>query len=69
MEPRDRTVLVDLPVGSGRISKEDLEQFVTDLCKKVWSIAFNVFSKDELTYENTKIFASEQILRNLMRLG
>ena len=50
MEARDRVVLIDLPEGSGKLEQEELENFVTELCKKVWSMAFNAFSKDELTF-------------------
>ena len=41
---------------------------MTLLCKRVWSSCFNSYSKEELTFENMKIYASEQILRNLVRL-
>jgi len=68
LEPRDRGVTVELPENVHDLKRGGLEKFITELCKKVWSIAFNYFSKGELTTENTKIYASEQILKNLVHL-
>lgn len=41
---------------------------MTDVCKNVFSSAFHSLSKDEMSYEHTKIFCSEGILRNIVLL-
>jgi hypothetical protein len=68
LEPRDRPITVELPDRFSRLTQESLERFMSQLCKRVWSMAFNAFSRQEMTFENTKIYASEQIMRNLVRL-
>ena len=49
LDPRDRIVTIDLPVSQNKLENGGLERFISELCKKVWSICFNAFSKGELT--------------------
>jgi len=41
---------------------------MSELCQKVWSMTFNAFCNKEMSFESAKVYASEQILRNLARL-
>jgi hypothetical protein len=49
LEPRDRTIFIELP-SEVELSQASLERFVSQLCKKVWSVAFNSFSREELSF-------------------
>lgn len=41
---------------------------MTDVCSNVFSSAFHSLSKDNMTYEHTKTFCSEGILKNILLL-
>lgn len=66
LEPRDRPVIVNLPQ---ELSHGALERFMTKLCGEVWSKAFHYYSTNQMSFENTKIYCSQQILKNLARLS
>jgi hypothetical protein len=59
-------VRINLPLGLGG---EGLERYLTELCKVVWSRAFHYLSTGQVSYEYAKIYSSEQILQNLVRLS
>lgn len=69
-EPRDRTVIVDLPDydESEELPNDALKIWITEVCNKVISSAFNLMSTDQLSYEQTKVCCSEGILRNIVIL-
>jgi hypothetical protein len=68
LEPRDRPINVPLPTDEHLLSQECLERYMTNLCQVVWSRAFYYYSTNQLSFENTKIYSSQQILQNLARL-
>lgn len=70
LESRDRAVLVELPESEmeGELEDDVLREWITDVCSQVFSSAFHSLSKDSMSYEHTKIFCSEGILRNIVLL-
>lgn len=68
LDPRDQLVKVELPEHSKEIPDDDLRAWVTDVCSKVFSVAFNFYIKDELNYSQAKVFCSEGILKNIVLL-
>jgi hypothetical protein len=70
LEARDRSVLIDLPEteDEGELDDDTLKEWLTDVCNNVFSSAFHSLSKDNMTYEHTKIFCSEGILKNILML-
>jgi hypothetical protein len=55
-------------VEEGELEDETLKYWITDVCNSVFSSAFHSLSKDAMSYEHTKIFCSEGILRNIVML-
>lgn len=70
LEARDRSVIIDLPEteDDGEIDDDTLKEWLTDVCSNVFSSAFNSLSKDNMTYEHSKVFCSEGILKNILLL-
>ena len=70
LEPRDRSVLLELPDVSQEEEMDDevLTEWITEVCSNVFSSAFNSLSQDLMSYEQSKIFCSEGILKNIVQL-
>lgn len=62
--------MVNLPDydESEELPDDVLKMWITEVCNKVISCAFNLMSTDQLSYEQTKICCSEGILRNIVLL-
>ena len=45
-----------------------LKQWIAETSKTVFSSAFYYFSKGEMSFEQTKIFCSENIVKNIVTL-
>lgn len=61
-------MVVDLPEENGT-DDESLKDWITEVCNNVLSSAFNSFTSDRMTYEQTKIFCSQEILKNIYSLS
>jgi hypothetical protein len=63
-------VIVDLPEpnSDGELDEEELVEWITEVCSCVFSSAFNYLTEDKMTYEQTKVFCSEGILKNIFLL-
>ena len=70
LQPRDRSVEVSLPEidDSKDIPMQELKAWISQVCTKVVSSAFNLLISDKLSYEQAKVFCSESILRNIVFL-
>lgn len=74
LDVRDQQPLIDLPEADNidsrepEISDDTLCEWLTEVCSKVFSVAFNFYVKDELNYKQAKVFCSEGILRNVVLL-
>ena len=66
MEARDRYVHLPLP-ESVTASKEEQEKWMTDVCIATFSTSFHYYLTEQLTFEQTKVFCSENILRNMLQ--
>ena len=70
LEPRDRNVLIELP----EIDEKDEDFFyavktwISEVCTKVVSSAFNLLLSDKLSGDQAKVSCSEGILRNIVLL-
>ena len=47
---------------------EELKRWISEVCTKVVSSAFNLLISDKLSYEQAKVCCSEGILRNIVLL-
>lgn len=47
----------------------DLKQWITNLCTEVLSAAFHYFEQGKMSYDQTKIYCSENIICNIIRLN
>lgn len=45
--------------------KETLKKWIEKMINDIVSIAFNYYSNDELTYEQAKVYCSQNILSNI----
>lgn len=71
MEPRDYRIdaaLPELPLSSPNYSRS-LEQWTASLFRQVFSIAFQQSSAGALSYDQSKTFCCQTILKNLARLS
>jgi hypothetical protein len=70
VEARDREVLIPLPeIVNNMISPGVLKTWVTSIVRTTCSSAFNYFFKKEMSYEQTKIYCSENIFKNIVVLS
>ena len=70
MEARDREVLIETPpVVDGSISTHSLKLWTSNVVKTVSSSAFNSFAKGEMSFEQAKIYCSENIFKNIVLLN
>jgi hypothetical protein len=70
VEARDREVLIPLPeITNNKIPPGALKTWVTSVVKTTCSSAFNYFFKKEMNYEQTKIYCSENIFKNIVVLS
>ena len=58
-----------MPLEECYLSKEGLEKYLTSLCTVVWSKGFQFYSTNQLSFENTKVYCSQQMLQNLIKLS
>ena len=60
IEPRDKEVLVDSSsfFVSGNVDDRSLKKWTTEVFKRVFSVSFNHLSRDEMNFEQAKIFCS-----------
>jgi hypothetical protein len=66
-EPRDRNITTGLP--NSVADPEELTRSLWGLCREVWSKGFHYYSSGQLSFQNTKIYCSKQILENLGRMA
>lgn len=71
MEARDKEVYISPPRinKNERIDDKMLKKWISDVVKTVASSAFNAYSKGEMTFSQTKIFCSENILKNIVNFS
>jgi hypothetical protein len=71
VEVRDREVIIDLPQssGDGRVPESELKSWISEVVKATFSSAFNSYSRNEMTFEQTKIYCSENVFKNIARLS
>ena len=68
-EARDRHVFLEVPyTESEGIGKNELERWVTNVCVAAFSSSFHFYETNQITFEQSKIFSSETILGNILRL-
>lgn len=70
LEPRDREAFVDPPeIDNEIIEDKSLKRWTTSVFKTVFSTAFNAYSRNEMSFEQAKIYCSENIFKNLVSLN
>lgn len=71
MDPRDKEVNIPLPIinSNKKIDVNILKKWISDVVKTVASSAFNAYLKGEMSFTQTKIFCSENILKNIVNFS
>jgi hypothetical protein len=63
-------VLIPIPeIIDNKISTGELKAWTTSVVRTICSSAFNYFFKKEMNYEQTKIYCSENIYKNIVVLS
>lgn len=70
LEQRDKHPFIPVPPrqSDAPISNRALENWITEVCSKVFSTAFNYYAGEKMTYEQVRIFCSEGIVKNVLRM-
>lgn len=59
IEPRNKEVIIDFPrVSEGKVEQNDLKLWIAEMVKTVFSSAFYYYEKQQMNFEQTKIFCS-----------
>lgn len=70
VEARDREVIIDAPrVVDGKIEETELKKWVSKVVKTISSASFHYFSKNEMSFEQAKVYCSENIFKNIVNLN
>ena len=61
---------MELPrIESGKVNPVELRTWISEMIKKIYSVGFNFFSRNQMTYEQTIVYCSENVFKNLVRVN
>jgi hypothetical protein len=70
VEVRDREVILQLPpIINNKISKIELKKWTAKIMTTISSAAFHYLENNQMTFEQAKIYCSENIIKNIVLLG